>query len=242
MSSLPDLLQKLCKFLKTSAVFSSFPLSLLLIGSEAVMDQHFSCPCRSDLNALLTASIFTGPALFTFALMFRHLRPLTHGWFHCPEGVNDDTQKNCFKVLTSCLIPPVMWIFVLLLDGDYVACSMTDWKGVYVFDKELNTSWCKPAEGTKNEAELRDLTRKYIHQSQFAGYVVISVFSALAIVLVGIYDSCLSGKCDRCPNRLLSYCGRTDSETHSGGNDTGQHNVPLGTLPATSSRTTDPNV
>lgn len=166
MSSLPDLLQKLCKFLKTSAVFSSFPLSLLLIGSEAVMDQHFSCPCRSDLNALLTASIFTGPALFTFALMFRHLRPLTHGWFHCPEGVNDDTQKNCFKVLTSCLIPPVMWIFVLLLDGDYVACSMTDWKGVYVFDKELNTSWCKPAEGTKNEAELRDLTRKYIHQSQ----------------------------------------------------------------------------
>ncbi|CAM4657515.1 unnamed protein product [Leuciscus chuanchicus] len=59
-----------------------------------------------------------------------------------------------------------MWILVLLLDGDYVACGSTGWKGDYVFDAELNRSWCKPTEVSQNEGELRDLTQKYVHDSQ----------------------------------------------------------------------------
>ncbi|XP_058615633.1 uncharacterized protein LOC131529768 [Onychostoma macrolepis] len=240
MSVQQNLVKKLQEFLKPSAIFSSVPLSLLLIGLEAMMDRLFTCPCRSDLNALITASIFTGPALFTFALMFYQLRPLTHGWFHCPQEANDDTPQSCFKVLASCLIPPVMWIFILLIDGDYVACSKTDWKGIYVLDRELN--WCKPTEEKQNENEQQDLTRKFIHQSRFAGYVVISVFSALAIVFMGIYDSCISGKCNCCPKRLLTFCGRTDSETCDGRNDPGQDEVELDTRHATSSSTEDPHV
>ncbi|KAL1251474.1 hypothetical protein QQF64_019270 [Cirrhinus molitorella] len=92
-----------------------------------------------------------------------------------------------------------MWIIILLLDGDYVACGMTDWNGVYVFDNQLNRSWCKPTEDIQNETALKDLTRLYIHQSQLSGYVLISIFSIVAVVLVGIYDCC---------TKLLSYCRR----------------------------------
>ncbi|KAK9976462.1 hypothetical protein ABG768_021667 [Culter alburnus] len=193
MSKEKDLLKKVHKFLTESNVFSSFPLSLLLLGLEQIIEiEFFLCPCIYELNALLTVFIFIGPALFIFALMYLLLRPFKRGC--CCAESNDNTEKkkkkkkNCPKAFASCLIPPVMWIFILLLDGDYVACGMTDWKGVYVFDNPLNRSWCKPTEGIRNETELRDLTRKYIHQSQLSGYVMISIVSVLLVVSVGIYD------------------------------------------------------
>ncbi|KAI2650488.1 Calcium homeostasis modulator protein 4 [Labeo rohita] len=211
MTQAKAVLKNIEEFLKEKAVFTTFPLSLLLIGLEKLTEvEFFSCPCRVELNALLTASIFIGPALFTFTLIFLFLRPFKYGCSRCCGGVNDESKQNCPKAFTCCLIPPVIWLFVLLLDGEYVACGKTNWIGDYVFDKELNRSWCKPTEKMKeNETELRDLTRKYIQRSQFAGYVLISVFSALAIVFVGIYDCCMSGKCDCCPSRLLSCCRRT---------------------------------
>lgn len=162
-----ELLRKLHAFLEKADVFITVPLSLLLFGLEKLIEINFSCPCIVDLNKKLTASIFIGPALFSFALMFLLLRPFRHGWFFYSAGTNDDTQQNCPKAFAPCLIPPVMWMIFLLLDGDYLACGMTDWKGVYVFDEELKKLWCKPtAEMYGNETNLRDLTRKYIYQSQ----------------------------------------------------------------------------
>lgn len=131
MQSPQDVLRKLNTFLTGTPSFMSCPLSLLLIGVEKLIEiEIFSCPCIVELNALLTTSIFTGPAFFTFTLMFLFLRPFKHG--RCCAGANDDTQQNCPKAFGSCLIPPVMWIFILLLDGDYVACAMTGWKGLCV--------------------------------------------------------------------------------------------------------------
>ncbi|KAG1953587.1 hypothetical protein F2P79_009154, partial [Pimephales promelas] len=143
---------------------------------------------------------------------------------------SDDTQQNCPKAFGSCLIPPVIWISILLFEGDFVACAMTGWKGMYVFDKELNRSWCKPTEKTQNETALRDLTRKYIHQSQFSAYVLIAVFSALVIIVVGVYDCCISGKCESCSSHLLS-CWRPTEEVQSVGQDNvGRDSVRLGAL------------
>jgi len=156
--------QDLHKYLSKTAVFSSFPLSLLLLGLEKLIELEFVCPCGQSV--FLTVFIFIGPSLFTFALMYILLRPFKHGCSRCCAADNDDTHENCPKAFVSCLIPPVMWAIILLLNGDYVACVMTDWKGVYVFDKELNRSWCKPTEGMRNEMELRELTRKHILQSQ----------------------------------------------------------------------------
>ncbi|XP_026054750.1 uncharacterized protein LOC113040692 [Carassius auratus] len=218
-------LQKQREILKFFAEFGSVTLSILLIGFIFVMNNTFTCPCRSDQNTTLTVSIFIGPAFFALVIMFHVLRPLRYGWFHCPNGTYDDNQQTWPKALISCLIPSVMWIFMLLLDGDYVACAMTDWKGIYVPNSVLNKSWCQPIEGLRNVTELLLLTRSYIHQSQYAGYVMITVFSVLSLAVVGIHDCCISGKCDRCPRRLLLFCGQI--ERHSEENDQGQDDVEL---------------
>lgn len=66
------------------------------------------------------------------------------------------------------LFPPILWIIMLLLDGDYVACSFTKWKGEYVLDDKLKTKWCKPTESIPegDETELQILTLSYISTSQ----------------------------------------------------------------------------
>lgn len=247
-----ELLKKVHEFLKTS-VFSSFPLNLLLLGLEALIDHHFMCPCEHLLNILLTAFMFIGPALFSFFLMVIQLRPFRHGWFHCPEGENVDTQQTWPKGLMSCLIPPAVWIFLLLLDGEYFACATTYWDGVYSFNKELNMSWCKPTIEKNFNFTIHHFI-SHIHISQLCSYIWITVFSALATVLVGVYDCCIVGKCDCCPYQLLCFCGRRESllalppplrptDSHGGGNRERQENVELQNLTrSTSSRSTDPPV
>lgn len=166
-----DLLKEVHKFLSESEVFSSFPLSLLLLGLEELIEKEFFiCPCRSDLNKLVTLLILIGPALFMFALMYLLLRPFRRRCCCASKCIEKNeknkNEKNCFNAFLSCLIPPVMWIILFLLDGDYVACGMTDWNGVYKFNNQLNRCWCKPTEDTRNEMVLQDLMHKYIHWSQ----------------------------------------------------------------------------
>jgi len=174
LSSHQDFLKKAHAFLKSFPFTFIVLLSLLLIGVEEFMEIFvFVCPCRPDLNAH-TVFIFIGPAFVIFELLFLFLRPFKERRCYCCGGANDDTQQNsnddtqqsCPKAFASCLIPSVMWVLILLLDGDYVACAMTDWKGDPVFDYHLDRSWCKPVESFQNETVLRDLTLKYIHHSQ----------------------------------------------------------------------------
>ncbi|XP_067271130.1 calcium homeostasis modulator protein 5-like [Pseudorasbora parva] len=205
------------KFPKRCAALGSVLLTIWLIGLlYAFFVYQFTCPCRNDQNAVLAGLLFTGPAFFIFVVMFHLLRPLRYGWFHCPIGVEDDTRTSCPKAFIFCLIPPVMWISFLLLHGNFVACAMTDWDGVSVYDETLNMHWCKPTDGTQNEMKLQELTRKYVHQSKYVGNVLVSLFSVLSLVIVALYDSCISGKCDHCPSQLLSFCGR--KVRHGGGN------------------------
>jgi len=150
MAGVKDFFKKILEFLMKSSLFQSFPLSFLSFGLEALMDHHFSCPCNNNLNMWLTLGIFIGPALFIFCLMFLVLRPLRQKWFHCPDGEIDDTQKNCLTDLACCLIPPAMWIVILLFDGDYLACGFANSDGDYVFDEKLNISWCKPISEDNN--------------------------------------------------------------------------------------------
>lgn len=146
----------------------TFPVSLFLIGAEKLIEKEiFSCPCKVEDNALLMASIFIGPALFIFAFMYIIFRAFKHACSYCRGGANANNEPNNQPAFyAACLIPPVVWVIILLLNGEYVACGLTDWNGVYVSDEKLNRSWCKPTEGTRNETELRDLTNKYIHRSQ----------------------------------------------------------------------------
>lgn len=135
-----------------------------------LVEFQFSCPCNVKINTQLAQAMFIGPFLFILALMFFYFRPFKHGCFHCAKKANgetkDETLQSCPKSFGNCLILPVMWVIILFLDGDYFVCSSTDWNGHYVFDEELNRSWCKPAKGMQNEAELRGLTSNNLHTSQ----------------------------------------------------------------------------
>lgn len=164
------LLKEFLAFLKKKPFFIQFPLSALLFGLEEIVEIHFTCPCNVKMNYLLVLTMFFGPSLFIFALMFLFYLPFKHGYLHCAKKANgetlDETQQSCPKSLGYCLIAPVMWLIILFLDGDYVVCGCTDWNGHYVFDEELNRSWCKPTEGMRTETELRSLTNYNLHYSR----------------------------------------------------------------------------
>lgn len=95
------------------------------------------------------------------------------------ENKNDDTQssagrnnadgtqsKSLGERFLYCLIPPVIWIIILLIDGDYLACGMTTWEGLYVFDKEMEIKWCQPTEQAGNRTDFRLKNQKIIWGSQ----------------------------------------------------------------------------
>ncbi|XDV39421.1 hypothetical protein PO909_008671 [Leuciscus waleckii] len=190
--------------LSKSAVFTSIPLSILLVPLERLSDKHFSCPCKAELNVDASNLIFVAPFFFFFSLMCLALQPFKPIHQH---GSNCSCSLNCKKCCSYCiflkckefilcLIPPCVWIILLLLDGNYLACRDTDWNGVYVSEDEHHLKWCKPFKSIpgRNETELRDLTLRFVARSQKYGCVVLLVLSCIIILTVVISDCC----CARC--------------------------------------------
>ncbi|KAA0712094.1 hypothetical protein E1301_Tti012829 [Triplophysa tibetana] len=168
MPSPQSFLRSLHIFLTENIGQSSLTLSLLLIGLEVLVESHLSCPCIYCWNTWLIALIFFGPFGFLLLLMCFLLRPCRHKcWCFCCENLSSD-EKNYLKALGHCLIPPVMWIIILFIDGDYVACAATKWEGNYVFDKELNRMWCQPTQlnHTESKSNLQHEYRRLITISQ----------------------------------------------------------------------------
>ncbi|XP_056615662.1 calcium homeostasis modulator protein 5-like [Triplophysa dalaica] len=184
----------------SSGFFGSFPLSCLLIGLEALMDLEFSCPCRMEWNHVLSNLIITAPACFAFVLMFLWLRPCgckVQSWKCDSSGLCDKAIQDGVKSFLHCLIPPVVWFFLVLYDGSYYTCSQTDWDGVYVHDEVLGKKWCKPTDGNSNyefrELQLRN--QSFVDQSQLASYILVMVFCAVTFVLVCVYDCRINCTC-----------------------------------------------
>lgn len=142
---------------KNAASFGAMHFSFALIGLEKLMDREFSCPCDPGFNMVLISFIFLGPALLALTMMTFIQRPCRR------------SPSHCAGLLLFSLIPPSLWIFLLLFEGDYVACGMTHWEGDYVLDEDLQIKWCKPTgvrDGKANETELRDLTENVIFYSR----------------------------------------------------------------------------
>ncbi len=159
MSVLQNFFNNFKSHLATTAAFNSFPLSLLLFGLEALMDVQFTCPCGSLWHEDLPILLIAAPPFFAFMLMFLLTRPLS--FYHKKKKGN--ACCLCLKSFLHCLIPPFVWVMLLLFDGDYYACSQSDWKGMYVYDEELQTKWCKPTGlNADREADLRGETLYHI--------------------------------------------------------------------------------
>lgn len=120
------------------------------------MDVEFTCPCENVFIGQLIFLMFTAPPFFAFMLMFLLTRPLRFCYDKKKKG---NPCCLCLKSFLHCLIPPFVWVMLLLFDGDYYACSQSDWKGMYVYDEELQTKWCKPTGlNADREADLRGET------------------------------------------------------------------------------------
>ncbi len=153
--SLPE--QFANNLLRKTQEFGTLPFSIILIGLEQLMDQEFSCPCTPGLNMILISFIFLGPALLGLTVMMFMRRPCRR------------KSQNVAELFLFSLIPPSLWLFLLLFEGKYVACGMAHWEGDYVLDEELQIKWCKPtgmSDAGVNGTELQELTEKITFYSR----------------------------------------------------------------------------
>ncbi|XP_052394304.1 uncharacterized protein LOC127942554 [Carassius gibelio] len=78
------------------SMVTSVPLSILLVGLQAMIDVKFACPCIPKWNKTISALIFVAPACLAFVLMLLFLRPWKYEckwtiWKCCCCG----EKKNC---------------------------------------------------------------------------------------------------------------------------------------------------
>ncbi|XP_016295771.1 uncharacterized protein LOC107653540 [Sinocyclocheilus anshuiensis] len=194
--SLPDqFANNLEKQLRKTPGFGTLPFTVVLIGLELLMDQGFSCPCTPGLNAVLISFIFLGPALLALTVMMFMRKPCRR------------KSQNVTELILLSLILPSLWMFLLLFEGEYVACGMAHWEGDYVLDEELQIKWCKPTgmnHAGVNGTELLELTEKISFYSRLSALAVLSVL-CISIMTAIIYRDC--------KNRTLEQLDKRDEPT-----------------------------
>ncbi|KTF72343.1 hypothetical protein cypCar_00045302, partial [Cyprinus carpio] len=194
--SLPEqMANNLEKQLGKTPRFGTLPFTVVLIGLELLMDREFSCPCTPGLNAVLISFILLGPALLALTVMMFMRRPCRR------------KSKNVPEIFLFTLIPPSLWMFLLLFEGEYVACGMAHWEGDYILDEKLQIKWCKPTGTNDTEVkgtELLDLTEKITFYSRLSALALLSVL-CISILTAIIYRDC--------KNRTLEKLDKRDEPT-----------------------------
>ncbi|XP_048061795.1 uncharacterized protein LOC125277453 [Megalobrama amblycephala] len=190
------------------SIVTSVPLGFSLVGLQGIMDVKFSCPCKAGWNRDISALIFCSPALFALVIMLVLLRPFQYkcscqdgektpqgqGNTGASEGDLKCCIKCCVKAFLVCWIPSLLWICICFIDGDYLACGLTNWNGRYACENDLHPkcfNWCKPTELSPeiNETECYEKTQKWIYDSKIAGYSLAIIFCTIAIILVNLETS-----------------------------------------------------
>ncbi|XP_042567692.1 uncharacterized protein LOC122134863 [Cyprinus carpio] len=164
---------------RNTASFGALHFSLALIGLEKLMDREFSCPCNPGFNMVLISFIFLGPALLALTMMMFIQRPCRR------------SSSHCAGIFLFSLIPSALWMFLLLFEGEYVACGMAHWEGDYILDEELQIKWCKPTgirDGKVNGTKLLELTEKIIFYSRFSSLVLLTFLAVVVIAAVSFQD------------------------------------------------------
>uniref|UniRef100_A0A667WBX1 Uncharacterized protein n=1 Tax=Myripristis murdjan TaxID=586833 RepID=A0A667WBX1_9TELE len=113
-----------------SPLVSNVAFGFILMGLEKLMEVEFECPCNPRWNGLFSSAFFVIPAVMAFWLML------------IIQGCRYD--RGCPRTMCiSSFVPPIVWLILLFLDGQYFACAMTDWWGRFVIvDKAAPQKWC----------------------------------------------------------------------------------------------------
>ncbi|XP_042268201.1 calcium homeostasis modulator protein 6-like [Thunnus maccoyii] len=169
MAAEKDLITKLKSEFGKNPFVSNAVFALLLTGVERMFEVEFACPCSPGWNRMFVFPFFLIPAVTSSLLMMLS---------------QENTNTICKKVLCSCL-PPIVWMALMLLNGQYLVCAETDWTGTFVTADKTYLKWCKPTNATTNfeEKQLRRSHILYI-RSQGAGNAMITVLLFLLIVYI----------------------------------------------------------
>uniref|UniRef100_A0A4W5KSV5 Uncharacterized protein n=1 Tax=Hucho hucho TaxID=62062 RepID=A0A4W5KSV5_9TELE len=100
-----------------SPLVSNVAFGFILMGLEKLVELEFECPCDPKWNGLFSSAFFVIPAIMAFMLMLI-IQDCRYDLSGCPRTVS-----------ISSLVPPIVWLILLFLDGQYFACALTDWNG-----------------------------------------------------------------------------------------------------------------
>lgn len=130
-------LERLKREFQYGRLASNVVFALMMTVLERLVQTEFECPCKGIyyLNAWFVATIFIIPMILALVLMASVQRP---------------------KCSCHCLVPSFVWMILLVFDGRYIACAMTDWSGRYVTaDKAAPLKWCEPEKDTLYQDRLK---------------------------------------------------------------------------------------
>ncbi|XP_003201067.1 uncharacterized protein si:dkeyp-122a9.2 [Danio rerio] len=165
---------------KMKSGFGTFPFTIALFGLEMLMDREFSCPCDPGLNVTLIVFLFVGPAFLALTVLVFIRRP-------CKRK-----SQSSAEVFSFCLIPPSLWIFLLLFEGEYLACGLAHWEGDYVLDEGRQIKWCKPSGLNDNKTirtDLLELTEKVTFYSRLSALALLSLL-CISFMTVLVWSDC----------------------------------------------------
>ncbi|KAG7314326.1 hypothetical protein KOW79_021629 [Hemibagrus wyckioides] len=159
--------------------FGTFHLGLLIL--ENTVDDNFFCPCKHDYNHAICFLYAFVPAIASLlgTLCFMDL---------------DGIERIVYSLLNI-----LTWLSLFFLDGRYLACAYSNWKGVYTKSDTLGIEkWCKPTGNETSEYRSQERTLELMAISQFTGFV-------LMIVVIGGFV--LFKYCKRCKQEPLANTG-----------------------------------
>lgn len=150
-------------------ILSYVTMIIVLVALQALMNINFSCPCKIPWNFLISCSAFVVPPLFVLTAMCTIFKCLK-----CSQqqqnGSSELENISCRNVCILSITPAFIWVSLLFLNGDYLACLLTNWDGQYACYNELRPeclNWCKPYQNhTQNETDLHEKTKFWINLSK----------------------------------------------------------------------------
>lgn len=159
---------------------SNSVFTMILLGLEKMVELEFQCPCKPNLNRSFSLLFFIIPAFLAFMLMLISQRCDCCGIFKscgsCGSCKSNDISEccdcyGCLKRVCFSVVPAVVWLILVFLDGQYFVCAMTDWEGKFVsMDTENPKKWCEPVkeDKTRNSTtqELMMITQEFFFTSQ----------------------------------------------------------------------------
>ncbi|XP_007883180.1 calcium homeostasis modulator protein 3-like [Callorhinchus milii] len=167
-----------------STVLGSTAMFFVLAVVEELLEMTFSCPCEPNLNKLYVALFFCLPSL-TFAF----ISAIAH---ECPRNCSADGKK-AWRFVVSVLAPPVMWLVLLLLDGDYLICAKSP--GTVRIHNVTRKQGANPCEAKASDGGAVDnADRKVVAallQSQLSGGIILLIVLFIVMV-VKCYRECCS--------------------------------------------------